>query len=69
MMDEYIKRYSRRVDDLGRAPATDLPTHVADRDGATKALPVAKAAKRVVRTVAARILILFDGCSGVIMMR
>ena len=61
-----IKRYSRRVDDFGTAPATDLPTHVVDRDGATKASPVTKAAKRVTRTVVARILILFDGCSGVI---
>ena len=48
--------YSRRLDGFGRAPATDLPTHDVDRDGATKASPQAKAAKRVVRNVATRML-------------
>ncbi len=60
-MDGSTIVYSRRLDDFGRPPATDLPTHVADRDGATKASPQAKAAKRVVRSVVARILI----CRGV----
>lgn len=57
LMDRSTVVYSRRLDDLRRSLATDLPTHVADRDGATKASPQAKAAKRVVRKVVARILI------------
>lgn len=57
LMDRSTVVYSRRLDDLRRSLATDLPTHVADRDGATKASPQAKAAKRVVRNVVARILI------------
>lgn len=55
-MNKSTSEYSRRVEDLGRAPVTDLPTHVADRDGETKASLLAKAAKRVERTAAARIL-------------
>ena len=57
-------KHSRRLDDFGRPPATDLPTHDADRDGATKASPQEKAAKRVVRTVTTRILIVVKYCIG-----
>ena len=56
MDDASTITHSRRLD-FGRPPATDLPTHDADRDGATKASPQEKAATRVVRTVITRILI------------
>lgn len=51
-------KHSRRLDDFGRPPAatSDLPTHDADRDGATNASVEAKVAKRVVRTEITRIL-------------
>ena len=55
-MDGSTKGYSRRPGDLGRAPATDLPTYDADRDGATRASQQAKTTKRVVRTLATRMM-------------